>query len=81
MENKHLVKAIVDFAIFLEYTDERLLDADVALGAMEQLSGELLEMSMGERKVFAQCCADLAPSYGNREQFVRDLPVALGIDS
>ncbi|WCM18264.1 hypothetical protein NDK50_12365 [Paraburkholderia bryophila] len=79
MINDHLVKAIVDIAMFLEFTDENLLDADAAIRAMEQLADELQKMPADGKDVFIRCCHDLAGRYGNKRQFVENLPEALGI--
>jgi hypothetical protein len=80
MINDQLVKAIVDIAVFLEFTDEKLLNADVALAAMEQLASELQKMPLDEKDMFVRRCRDVAESYGEKEQFVRDLPESLGIE-
>lgn len=79
MVNDQLVKAIVDIAVFLEFTNEKLLDADVAVAAMEQLACELQRMPTDEKAAFIRRCHDWAGRYGNKEQFVRNLPEALGI--
>lgn len=79
MINDQLIKAILDIAVFLEFTDEKLLDADAAVAATERLAYELQRMPAGDREVFVRRCHELAESYGDKAQFVRDLPEALGI--
>lgn len=48
--NHNLVKAIADIAIFLEFTNEKLLDADASIEAMEQLAMELQLMDDEDRR-------------------------------
>jgi hypothetical protein len=79
--DKHLAKAIVDMAIFLEYSSEDVLDADAAVGAMEQLSAELQLMSDEDRASLNQCFRELADSYGGRANFVKGLIESLGLGS
>lgn len=81
MINHHLAKAVIDIAVFLEFTEENVLNADAAMEALEQLAEELQQMSSEEKDVFVQRCHELAGSYGDKEQFVRNLPEALGIGS
>ncbi|MGP8433999.1 hypothetical protein ACT2FY_06875 [Paraburkholderia fungorum] len=81
MENKHLVKAVVDMAVFLEFTDEDVLDPDASMAALEQLANELQGMSDAEKTAVVGCINDLAPSYGERAEFVAALPEHLGITS
>ncbi len=77
---KHLIKTLVDMAIFLEYTDPSLLDEDVAVAVLEQMSSELQQMAADERKSLSQQIVALSSSYdGERREFVKKLPSALGI--
>ena len=45
----HLVKAIVDIAIFLEFTTSDLLNEDASVEALEQLAAELQLMDTPSR--------------------------------
>lgn len=77
--DEHLAKAIVDVAIFLEFSDENTIDGDAAVAAMEQLSAELQRMSDPAKASLAQRFHEIAYVYGDRAQFVRDLTDSLGI--
>jgi hypothetical protein len=76
----HLVKAIIDIAIFLEFTEAGLLNEDAAVGAMEQLSGELQQMDEYDQKELSQKIIALAPAHGSpHKEFIETLPEALGL--
>ena len=79
MDN-HLVKAIVDMAVFLEYTNSELLDGDAAVEAMEQLAAELQQMAEGDLLQLAKQIVGLSTSYEQpQREFVEGLPEALGL--
>jgi hypothetical protein len=75
----HLVRAIADIAIFLEFTNEELLNPDTAIEAMEQLASELQGMPESVQREFSRELKTLADSYGVQKNFVATLPQALGI--
>ena len=77
--DKHLVKAVVDLAVFLEFSSEAVLNADASIEAMEQLASELGQMAESTKLEFVPTTRDLAPSYGNREDFVSGLAESLGL--
>ena len=63
LSNKHLIKSLIDFSILLEFTDEKLLDSDVAVTAMEQLSYELQCMKDEDRRALAHQIRSLSSEY------------------
>jgi hypothetical protein len=76
----HLVKAIVDIAIFLEYTDSEFLDEDIAIEAMEQFAAELQQMADQDRRQLAKQIVGLSPLYVSpQSEFIHGLPGALGL--
>lgn len=79
MLNRHIGKAIIDVALFLEFSDEDLVDPDAAVQAMERLGFELQLMSESERLELASCFHDVAEEYGEKEAFVRELAINLGL--
>ncbi|MFJ4291927.1 hypothetical protein ACIP1U_19405 [Cupriavidus sp. NPDC089707] len=79
MFNRHIAKAIADFAVFLEFADEDVLDPDASMQAMEQLAAELQSMSEDERRALSTWFGEIASDYGGREAFVRDLSETLGL--
>ncbi len=79
--DEHMVKAIVDLTIFLEYTSSDLLSEDTAVEAMEQMAGELQQMSESAQQQLAKQVAALASSYSQpQREFVEGLPEALGLE-
>ncbi|MDM0056827.1 hypothetical protein [Variovorax fucosicus] len=77
--DRHLVKAVVDLAVFLEFSSEDLLDADASIEAMEQLASELGRMSEENKRDFFEITLGLAPDYGEKKGFVSDLAQSLGL--
>ncbi|MFS2002166.1 hypothetical protein ACEN9F_00940 [Duganella sp. CT11-25] len=76
----HLVKAVVDMAIFLEFGDESLVDPDAAMQAMEQMAAELQCMDAWNRLDFRLQLATLADRYPpEKADFVAGLAEAFGI--
>ncbi|WP_321784410.1 hypothetical protein [Paraburkholderia sp. J94] len=66
-------------AIFLEFSGEDVMNPDAAVEAMEQIADVLRAMSDAEKASVAACMSNLASSYGERGDFVADLPANLGI--
>jgi hypothetical protein len=79
--SKHVVKAIADFAVFLEFSEEKSVDPDIGVQAMEQLANELSLMADSEKAEFTNMLKAIAPEYADKEQsnFVVELPVLLGL--
>jgi hypothetical protein len=75
----HLVRAIADIAIFLEFTNEDLLNQDSAIEAMEQLASELQRMPESVQRELSGELKGIADSYGVQKDFVATLPQSLGI--
>ena len=80
--NKNLIKSLADLAVFLEFTSEDFLDADIAVGAMEQLAMELQRMTKEDQRTLAQQLRELDAEYQDEEkvQFVKNLPSSLGLE-
>lgn len=78
--DKHLAKAIIDITIFLEFSDETVLDADASVGAMEQLAAELQLMSQDTKNSLIEQFQSLASEYpAGRGDFVRSLAETMGL--
>lgn len=75
------VRAIVEMAVFLEFSPASVLNPDAALDAMEQLSSTLQLMEAGERAEFCSALASIASHYsGEQADFVSDLGASLGLE-
>lgn len=78
--DSHLVKAIVDMAVFFEYTNSELLNEDAAVEAMEQLAAELQQMDERNQQQLSQQIVAFASQYEQPQRdFVAGLPDALGL--
>lgn len=76
----HLVKAIVDATIFFEFSDESVINPDVAIQAMEQMAAELQLMDEGARSAFCSQLKIVATSYSDdKADFISELPESLGL--
>lgn len=78
--NIKLVKVIADLAVFLEFTNEGLLDPDLAVEALEQMASELQLMDVQDRNDLANTFRSISKEYtGDKSEYVRELPESLGI--
>lgn len=78
--NIKLVKVIADLAVFLEFTNEDLLDPDLAVEALEQMASELQLMDVQDRNDLANTFRSISKEYtGDKSEYVRELPESLGI--
>lgn len=80
--NQNLVKAVADIAIFLEFTNEKLLDPDTSVEALEQLAMELQLMDDEDRVNLAQQLRQISGTYADKHkaQFIENLPESLGLE-
>lgn len=78
--NIKLVKVIAELAVFLEFTNEDLLDPDLAVEALEQMASELQLMDVQDRNDLANTFRSISKEYtGDKSEYVRELPESLGI--
>lgn len=78
--NIKLVKVIADLAVFLEFTNEELLDPDLAVEALEQIAAELQLMNEQDRDDLADMLRNLSKEYtGDKGDYVRGLPESFGL--
>ena len=80
MLDKHLVRSIIDMFIFLEFTDDSHVDADLAVSKMETLAAQLQHVSGPAKLDLITQIRDLAPDYGEHSDFVQALPQAMGLE-
>ncbi|MEG3126733.1 hypothetical protein SC171_16975 [Pantoea cypripedii] len=75
-----LVKAIADIAIALEFTDENLINPDVAIEMQESIAGTLQSLDEVNRRDIADIFESISTRYnGEIEIYVRSLPTNYGI--
>jgi signal recognition particle GTPase len=79
--NKHLVKAVADLAIILEFTEKEFLDADIAIQVMEQLASELQQMNEVDRSNLARQLRELSFEYSDKDKalFIENMPESFGL--
>jgi hypothetical protein len=75
-----LVKVVADLAVFLEFTNEELLDPDLAVEALEQMASELQLMDEQDRNDLANTFRSMSKEYtGDEREYVTELPENLGL--
>ena len=75
-----LVKIIANLAIFLEFTDERQLDPDLAVKMMEQMAAELQSLNDDDRDDIKKIFQDISREYtGDKCEFIKKLPESFGL--
>jgi hypothetical protein len=78
--DKSLVKAIVEIAVFLEFSGDEVIDQDSAVQAMEQLASTLQEAGIETKQSLCNQFGDIAKEHsGERAEFVESLADALGL--
>jgi len=79
-QSKQLVKVIADIAIALEFTDETLINPDVAIEMQESIAGTLQSLDGVDRKDIANVFESISNLYnGKIADYVRSLPANYGI--
>lgn len=79
MVDREIIAAIVDLAIFLEDSDDDVLDPDAAVQAMEQLASNLQSAREGTRIALVSEFKAMATAYGDQAEFVASLGDTLGL--
>jgi len=77
--DRNIVAALVEMAIFLEFTGEDQLDPDASIQALEQLGATLQAAPDGVKRELVEGIALIAGNYGDAADFVSELPVNLGL--
>jgi hypothetical protein len=71
---KQVARIIADFSLFLDLTDEDLLDPDVAVKMMEALAVDLAALDKGFLRELVDAFAEIAPEYsGEAQDLVRNM--------
>lgn len=80
MLDEHIVRSVIDMFIFLEFTEDSHMNGDTAISQMEALAAQLKRASGPTQLNLATQIKDLASSYGERSDFVRELPQVIGLE-
>lgn len=78
--NKHVARAIVEFAVFLEFSGEDALNPDAAMQGLEQLASTLQMMDFESKSALCSQFENIAMEYSDEQaEFVESLGEALGL--
>lgn len=76
-----IAKVLADMAVFLEFSTDKVLDEDAAVGAMEQFAAELQKLPHDSQALLATQLQGLAPQYQDpaQQKFVSTLGETFGL--
>ncbi|EKT4485221.1 hypothetical protein QEM02_005409 [Pseudomonas putida] len=78
--NKHIARAIVELAIFLEFSGDDVLNPDTAIQGLEQLASTLQMMDLKSKSSLCLQFKSIALDYSDEQaEFVESLGDALGL--
>jgi len=78
--NKHVARAIVEFAIFLEFSGGDALNPDAAMQGLERLASTLQMMDLESKSSLCSQFKSIAIEYSDEQaEFVESLGEALGL--
>lgn len=78
--NKHVALAIVEVAVFFEFSGEDVLNPDAAIQALEQLASTLQMAGSGAKLALCSHFENIAMEYsGEQAEFVESLGDLLGL--
>lgn len=78
--NKYIARAIVELAIFLEFSGDDVLNPDAAIQGLEQLASTLQMMDLKSKSSLCSQFKRIAIEYSDEQaEFVESLGEALGL--
>ena len=78
--NKHVARAIVEFAIFLEFSGGDALNPDAAMQGLERLASTLQMMDLESKSSLCSQFKSIAIEYSDEQaEFVESLGEAQGL--
>lgn len=81
MVSESIAQALVELAVFLEFSSEDVVNPDSAVQALEQLSATLSGADAESKASLSTHFSRISQRYtGEEAQFVRTLAEALGLD-
>lgn len=76
-----IAQIIADFFLFLETTDDEILDPDAAVEMMEWMGHRLDNLDKGFLRELVDAFAIIAPEYsGEAQELVRDIPFSFYLE-
>ena len=85
MTNALVLEALVEVLIFLEFSEDEVVDPDAAIEVMETIAGILQRMSSVEREAFLRQLEVLSDTQAiseigqRRSEYISDMPGYLGL--
>jgi hypothetical protein len=77
---RSLIKSLIDTLIAIEFSTETIVDEDVAVEILEQISAELQTLSALDKATLVNEISHLSQQYPKEfHEFVKSLPENLGI--
>lgn len=78
--NESLLNVVVDLLVFLEFSDEDVVDPDNAVAVMEQVAAELQSLNKEKRLFLVAKLNACSQNYvGDKANFVASLGESLGL--
>ena len=78
--NLYLAQALAEFAVFIEFSGEDIIDPDAAAQAMEQLSASLQLADADTKKSLCSQFKNVALNYSDdKKTFLNELGESLGL--
>lgn len=78
--NEKLIECLVKTTIFLEFSDENVVDPDSSIEMLEVISAELQGLNSSDIQYFEEKIKKIAASYSDeKKEFIIGLPHYLGI--
>lgn len=77
-----LARAVVEAILFLEFSNDGVIEEDAAVQQLESIAGVLRGLDTHARNRFVSLCNEIAHDYdvaSGKAEFVRSIPVNLGI--
>lgn len=81
MITAQIARIIAGFFLFLETTDDEILNPDAAVEMMEWLGSQLDDLDKGFLRQLVDAFAVIAPEYsGDSQKLVRDIPYSFYLE-
>ena len=77
-----LVRILAQLSLFLEFSDESVLDLDTAVKQQEALASQLQQLPPADRQEFIRILRQVADEhpFENEKKYLKELPAMVGID-
>ena len=80
MVDLQLTRALIELVLFLEQSDDDVVDPDAAIAALEQLAVRLNLAEPDTKQILSEQLRTLSKEYPGAVEFVQGLPEALGLE-